>query len=536
MNPLSQLAIDELEKHRAAGHAGWDGYLSSSALATALAGTVLEDDRAADWLLANQNADGGWGDSPESPSNIPTTLIARAFLRLRNKLPGNTDTWLRAQNLPSEPAELIRFIPTLYGKDRTFSVPITVYLATIEERLNPDTAQKCWRATLPLPFFLAVLPRKFFSALRLHVVSYALPALIAIGYCRHRHTARIPFGRLLEKKLFKLLADLQPESGGFLEAAPLTGFVALCLDDGNPVKEKCRAFLKNTQREDGSWPIDTNLSQWVTALAVRALRLNHQRVDDSVLDFMESNALKTVHPFTASAPGGFKWTHCSGGVPDADDTAAAMIAIVHAIARKPCHIPLYQDTLKKALVWLLNLQNADGGLPTFCRGWGHLPFDKSCPDITAHAMEAIILVCDLLQLEVPDEPIQRMIGFLRSSQNPDGSWTPLWFGSQQRPDKTNPVFGTARVLISARYFREAHELLDRGREWLMKNPGRTQEELALSAIALNDENLARKLLEDIRTNGFKAAPIGLYFSALWYSERLYPVVWALEAGTLLSTD
>ena len=27
----------------------------------------------------------------------------------------------------------------------------------------------------------------------------------------------------------------------------------------------------------------------------------------------------------------------------------------------------------------------------------------------------------------------------------------------------------------------------------------------------------------------RAAPIGLYFALLWYHERLYPLVWALEA-------
>jgi hypothetical protein len=38
--------------------------------------------------------------------------------------------------------------------------------------------------------------------------------------------------------------------------------------------------------------------------------------------------------------------------------------------------------------WLLDLQNGDGGIPTFCRGWGALPFDRSAPDLTAHALRA----------------------------------------------------------------------------------------------------------------------------------------------------
>ena len=38
-----------------------------------------------------------------------------------------------------------------------------------------------------LPFELAALPHQLFGWLRLPVVSYALPALIAIGQVRHHH-------------------------------------------------------------------------------------------------------------------------------------------------------------------------------------------------------------------------------------------------------------------------------------------------------------------------------------------------------------
>ena len=44
---------------------------------------------------------------------------------------------------------------------------------------------------------------------------------------------------------------------------------------------------------------------------------------------------------------------------------------------------------RAGLGWLLDLQNHDGGWPTFCRGWGHLPFDRSGTDLTAHALRAL---------------------------------------------------------------------------------------------------------------------------------------------------
>jgi len=37
------------------------------------------------------------------------------------------------------------------------------------------------------------------------------------------------------------------------------------------VVEKGIDFLNNQQRSDGSWPIDTDLSTWITTLAIKAL-------------------------------------------------------------------------------------------------------------------------------------------------------------------------------------------------------------------------------------------------------------------------
>src|SRR4051812_27352455 len=79
-----------LDRRSAPDH--WDGHLANSALATATAVLALDtcaahgyraDDRLTSvvtigcaWLLQSQNADGGWGDTVRSPSNISTTAIA----------------------------------------------------------------------------------------------------------------------------------------------------------------------------------------------------------------------------------------------------------------------------------------------------------------------------------------------------------------------------------------------------------------------------------------------------------------------------
>ena len=64
----------------------------------------------------------------------------------------------------------------------------------------------------------------------LPVVSYAVPALVAIGQARYFHRPpRNPLVRLVRRLALKgslrTLQDMQPTSGGYLEAVPLTSFV-----------------------------------------------------------------------------------------------------------------------------------------------------------------------------------------------------------------------------------------------------------------------------------------------------------------------
>jgi hypothetical protein len=46
--------------------------------------------------------------------------------------------------------------------------------------------------------------------------------------------------------------------------------------------------------------------------------------------------------------------------------------------------------------------------------------------------------------------MRRGMRYLAARQRPDGSWLPLWFGNQDRPQEENPVFGTSRVLMAYR--------------------------------------------------------------------------------------
>src|SRR5438105_2553525 len=311
------------------GH--WFGELSTSARSTATAVGALSLVQKAgggsfgsliagglEWLAANQNADGGWGDTTKSLSNISTTMLCRAAFHLADAAPrfaltlSKADTYLHTHfgKTPSELAEAVR---GRYGKDRTFSVPIlmTSALAGLVD----------WKEVPSLPFELACFPQSWYRFLQIPVVSYALPALIAIGQAVHHHRPPWnPVARLVRRlaipKSLGVLEAIQPSNGGFLEATPLTAFVTLALASigraGHPVVGKAADFLVKSVRCDGSWPIDTNLSTWVTTLAVNALAAagDLDRLDrkPEVRDWLLAQQIKDRHPYTGADPGGWCWT------------------------------------------------------------------------------------------------------------------------------------------------------------------------------------------------------------------------------------
>ncbi|MCB1128966.1 MAG: squalene--hopene cyclase, partial [Verrucomicrobiae bacterium] len=343
----------------------------------------------------------------------------------------------------------------------------------------------------------------------LPVVSYALPALIAIGQVIHQRSGRFnPLRSLTRHRTLSVLTTLQPTNGGFLEATPLTSFVTMSLAGmGLPdhrVARRGARFLRHSVRADGSWPIDTNLATWGTTLAIKALRHNPDDLTPAQRDALRAWLLgqqyRAVHPYTGAAPGGWAWTDLPGGVPDADDTAGALLALRH-LARPD------QATLEAGALgaeWLLGLQNRDGGIPTFCRGWGTLPFDRSTPELTAHARRAWnAWLPDLppnlaARVQVASLKAER---FLTGNQRTDGAWLPLWFGNEAAPDQVNPVYGTAQVLLGTEAVPSLRAARDRGLSFLagQQNPDggwggaqgapSTMEETALSLEALADADV-----------------------------------------------
>ena len=565
----------------------WEGELSSSALGVSVSCAALHfyDIQANElavkkgmkWLSRTINTDGGFGDTPGSPSNISTSLLCYASVNLNRDLFPESENlketisaYLWKNGIDVNSNKVAQSILDYYGKDYTFSVPILTMCA-----LCGVPGHDAFEYIPQLPFELVLVPRSLLVSLS--VVSYAIPALVAVGIAIFKHKKKKNFlmKRVRQASIRKAMAELErmmPESGGFLEAIPLTAFVSMCLIESgfreSLVVKKGIQFLQNTLREDGGWPIDVDLSVWVSSLAIKSLRsklpeiLNqqHQKV---LSNYFLSIQNTEVHPFNGTSPGGWGWTNYSGSVPDGDDTPGVILALLKLSESN--HIN-YSKQIENASDWLKRLQNRNGGFPTFTRGWGKLPFDQSCNDLTGHAVLAVSKAIESFRNDFPmpkivmyKKMIVKAVRFLSKNQRNNGSLFPLWFGNQYAEGNHNPVYGTARIItylhdtLACKWIfddlrNEIELIIEKGKEYLLNSQNKDgswggdfgvagsieETSLALSAIIYTDEKekIAKGfdwLDREFLSQGLKASPIGLYFASLWYSEKMYPLTAYLEA-------
>lgn len=521
----------------------WAGVLSSSALATAMSIVALQtsnrDTHAAlvgagrRWLLQTQNADGGWGDATTDASNINATSLALGALAFTGMKDGVDAKTREAVQRGEE--RLAAFGGwqavgdpnhcTLSGPCRTVAAMAGILDWGRIKRLRPEVIY------LPAPVR--------------RTISTTYPAYLSIAML---HAARaphplnnLPTYREACRRALDWLAQAQGPNGSFEESVFLTSVIVTCMKatghDTLPWLPKAIQFVVESQRPDGGWPIDRDLETFDTDMTVFALTAANEAIPqaEKVRAWLLNRQMETSCFPTGAKPGGWAWA-MPAGWPDSDDTAYTLLAM-RALGEPPT-----SSTLRRGARWLEGMQSSNGGWSTFVRN-SNMPFDHHCPYITGHALSALHAVGRLAERP---RILERALAYLRREQRYDGSFASIWF--------REATAGTASVLealadcglldsdiaVRARDYLLRSQNDDGGWSGLRLAPS-TAEETAWAVMALlrcphdtSVMNVARRgaewLARHQRPDGtWNPAPIGLYYSAMWYSDSYYAVTLPAQA-------
>jgi squalene-hopene/tetraprenyl-beta-curcumene cyclase len=574
------------------------------------------------WLARQQNPDGGWGDCEDAHSNIAATMMVQAAFRLTGIPAKYADLMVRADDYVEAEGGLAALRRHCDG-DKTLLAAIMANCAL--------AGMVTWRQVPTLQLELACLPTHWRRNIQVFVPRYARPVVLAVGRAKFHHDPpKNPISRLWRQSIWRksltLLEQLQAADDSFLASVPLTAFVVMSLGSvgcqEHSTVERGIEFLLSSVRADSSWSNTPNRAVSNTALALNSLaserRESHRdhaasgatwddtaRPSDTIAEHSfadiagesgvnwllncqrnEPNALTEV------SVGGWASSDAPGAVPNTSATASVLLALIRSHPRaSDAQRERIERAAGRGVVWLMELQNEDGGWATFYRDDALLRRDESGTDVTAQALGALAAWRRDWRADTSNEAKRRWSfideraaraietgwKYLESHQQPDGSFIPLWFGNEHQANQTNPVYGTTQVLLaSAEFDRLKSDLSQRAARWLAaaqhSNGGwgpprapvdysdvetdnsRTWREndamaklctveetsLAISAlIALADSNPVasqavsrglRWLTAAVEEDAHRRpAIIGFSLAKLWYHERLYPLAFAAGA-------
>lgn len=125
---------------------------------------------------------------------------------------------------------------------------------------------------------------------------------------------------------------------------------------------------------------------------------------------------------------------------------------------------------QRGITWTLAMQNRDGGWGAFdkdndAKFLCHVPFadhnamiDPSTPDITGRVLEML----GQYGFTRADSAVERAVGYLRATQESDGSWYGRW--------GVNHIYGTWQVLVGLRQvgLSQNDGAITRGVDWLLR--------------------------------------------------------------------
>lgn len=513
----------------------WVGELSSSALATAMACLTfyLRSEAAPPdavrsglaWLAATQREDGGWGDALDDPSNMNATSMAASVLQ-----------YCAADEYREEVGKALRWVEGAGGFP-VLNDPKATSMSGPGRSLYALAGFVDWHKIRKLPTEVVLLPGRVQRTLSI-TFSSILSFSVMQDHFAPVSRWRRPVRRRAVRRAVEWLRHAQGPDGSFGESALLASITVVCLTlsgaGGEDIVRPALSFIRESRRENGSWPIDRDLENFDTTQAVLAYHEADRPVPEAnrVRQWFLDGQFREPCFHTSSAPGGWAWARPAGW-PDMDDTACTLRSL------RLLGLPPEHRAVKTGLGWLYGMQNSDGSWPTFVRD-SKVPFDRGCPYITSQALSAI---SEMGPRESRGEPVQKALSYLRERQNEDGSFGSLWF----RPH----VRGTAAVIEAlADLGLPDDPMAARAAGWLLahQNTGggwgdggeadSTAEETAWAVAALLRLDATRYseaiergvgwLLDHQREDGgWDAGDVGVYFSAVIYSNAFYALSYPL---------
>jgi len=417
-----------------------EGVADDSWLSGVLVRAELSDlaTRSLRWLATHQNADGGWGDSNGSPSNLAATAAVLATFQL-------TGIPVRYANLLAKSRQYVEAAGGLTALRGAGSSGRLLAAAALAHGAQADLLP--WRRTLgPSADWHGPLRRLLWRNRPVDAVWS--PALAAsISWARASDVpSRNPLDRLRRwigpRRTLERIEKEQEADGSFAQSLPTTAWIVMHLSasglKNHPIVRRGLEFLLSHARGDGSWPLEGPLAVQNTAEICSGWAWSGgpdaacagSTWEEATLDWLLAQQWRGIDCRRDAQPGGWSRQGLGAGTPTVDATSAAMLALSAWRRRWP---ERRNDEVRRAAArgstWLLAQQNPDGGWPVEGYRTATLGAESS-PASTARAWRALQAWGegeDSQRVRAPwaaarAAALERAERYLDRQQQDDGSW------------------------------------------------------------------------------------------------------------------
>jgi squalene-hopene/tetraprenyl-beta-curcumene cyclase len=466
--------------------------------------------KAAEYILRQQNADGGWSNHPGGPLEVSVSVKAYFALKLTGhdaEAPAmrRAREAIRAAGGAIRCNSFTRFYLALLGQipySACPTVPPEIVLLPRWCYFNLY-AMSSWTRTIVVPLSILsackpirrLAPEQGIAELFLeppaHAAGPAAPTKNWFTWSNFfqgidlllKRFERWGLGwvrQLALKRADRWMRARFEDSDGLGAIFPPMIYTVIALrclgvaDDAPEMRWALQQLEDLMIEEDGAIRLQPCMSPvWDTALTLNALAVTDLPRDHPVLEkaanWLLEREVRRRGDWSLTnpklEPGGWFFEYRNGFYPDTDDTAMVLMGLARTGRAQTAEC---RPAVERALRWLLGMQNSDGGWAAFDRDINRevltkIPFadhnamlDPSCPDITARVLEAL----GLFGYNLSSPQVQRGIAFIRRAQDGNGCWPGRW--------GVNYLYGTWQVLagLGTIGFDRSDPMIRKAVDWL----------------------------------------------------------------------